>query len=203
MLGFRRYYYDTPNLKPLLRGLFLVPSYLATIYYQLVWPSTTLSGSLIYWTMHIQLLVSLLFHILEFGKFDRLSCYLDRLAVAAVNASSLVAISVGIESHIIGITACITPLVFIIDPEANIRASAFQVGVGFAAALLDWYLHPVNGPWWLMQLIMSVIAGYVYVLEIYCKFPYPNKWVGWHDVFHTLINIPYIIRLTSMPGIRV
>jgi hypothetical protein len=156
---------------------------------------------LLYWSMHIQLLISLLFHIFHFGHHDHLSCYLDRLSVTVVNSVLMVVMGVGLQSRAIITIAAASPIIYVMGPEANIRISSIQLAVGLLAGIMDSIYNPEHGLWWLYQIVSSAAIAIIYILEIYGTFPVKNKWIGWHDIFHALINIPYVFRLMSTPGI--
>lgn len=203
MLNFRRVYYDSPTLKPLLRGFFLLPAYAITIYHQLTAINPSIIEMLIYWSMHIQLVISLLFHILHFGVYDRLSCYIDRLSVIVVNSVLMVAVATGLQSYSTVAVAALTPILFVLEPEANIKIVIIQFTVGFVVSIMDAVYNPCNGLWWIYNTLFSALVALIYVLEIYTKFPIKNRWIGWHDIFHILINFVYINRLISIPGIHI
>lgn len=201
MIGYRRFYHDSLIAKPYLRGLFLLPAYIATIYCQFTIVNISIMAMLLYWAMHIQLLISLLFHIFHFGQYDLLSCYLDRLSVTVVNSAMTIVIGAGLHSKAIVAIAAASPIIYVMDPEANIRISVMQFAIGMIAGIMDTIYNPENGLWWVYQILSTSVIALIYIFEIYGTFPVKNKWIGWHDIFHALINIPYIFRLMSTPGI--
>jgi hypothetical protein len=149
--------------------------------------------------MHIQLLISLLFHLFHFGKYDRLSCYIDRLAVMVVTSVPMLILALTLDSYLLAITAIAMPIVYIFDPSANIRASSIQAVIGLLVSGYDTIYNPERGLWWMCHTLSSIAVSLFYILEIYVPFPFSNKWIGWHDIFHSLINLVYYSRLTTIP----